>query len=1224
MSDYRQYRVAIHLANDGINPRLSLGQSYRTDQLSKVSMVDHILSYVTRNWMLRHAMMGCWWLIFALGAVGAAEPAVPTEAGGAPSQIRAMEGIVQISLGGSGTWQAATVGHVLNPGDRLRTGKNSRATVQLSQLGIFRVNQLTVFDILPPPQKAAKPLLDLKSGSIYFFSREKPRELQFRTPTANGAIRGTEFHVQVAEDGTTQVALLDGIIDLANELGSLTLHGGEQAEVQPKQAPAKTAMLNAVNIIQWCLYYPAVIDPQELQLSEPEAQGLRDSFASYRSGDLLQALAQVPHDFQPASDAARIYLAALQLSVGQVAQAEQWLAGLGSTSVLKQAILELIAAVQFKPITHEVLPASASQLLAYSYALQAQSRLAEALKSAQASADRSPKFGYAWVRVAELEFSFGRTDRALRALETALRLSPRNPQAMVLKGFVLSSQYHVPEAQRWFEQAMAVDASLANAWLGRGLCRMYMGHAEAGRNDLQMAATLEPQRAELRNYLGKAFSQTGQPQLAEKELRLARSLDPQDPTSWLYSALLNQQRNRINDAIRELEQSKSLNQNRAVYRSRLLLDQDQAVRGANLASIYKDAGMTEVSAREASRAVTDDYANYSAHLFLANSYDALRDPNNINLRYETAHLSELLMAHLLAPVGAANLSQNISQQDYSRLFSGNRFGFSSRTEYYSTGDWIQDASQFGSYDRLGYAIDSYYRTQRGWRPNNDLEERDVSAQVKFQLTPKDSLYVQGIYMDTHSGDVAQYFDQTPGNGGFGAISPQRPSIGLRVKEYQEPGLLLGYHHEWSPGSHSLLTFGRIEDRLSLSDPAAALLFLRQTQGVVDWATSEPFDLHFRRNFEVYNTDYQQIWETHRHTLILGGRFLSGTADTGADLNRPVNLETHQFFSSSTERLSFYGYDQWEIAEPLQLTLGVSYDRLVFPRNINIPPITDAQDTKDLVSPKVGLIYTPVTNTVLRASYSRALGSAFFDNSVRLEPTQLGGFNQAYRSLMPEAVVGQVAGPALNIWSLGVDQAFHRGTYLGLEGELMKSDDDRTVGVFNNAPLGGVPNPRVPNSPSSARQSLDFTEKSLRFTFNQLVQRDWSLGARYRLSEATLSSRFPELPDNALGADTLNSDNTALLHQINLFGLYNHPSGIFAQLSSVWTAQSNEGYTPDDRPGDDFWQHNFYVGYRFPKRRAEVRLGLLNIADQDYQLNPLNYYLELPRARTLTASLKLNF
>ena len=97
----------------------------------------------------------------------------------------------------------------------------------------------------------------------------------------------------------------------------------------------------------------------------------------------------------------------------------------------------------------------------------------------------------------------------------------------------------------------------------------------------------------------------------------------------------------------------------------------------------------------------------------------------------------------------------------------------------------------------------------------------------------------------------------------------------------------------------------------------------------------------------------------------------------------------------------------------------------------------------------------------------------------------------------------------------------------------------------------------------------------------------------------------------------------VLHQVNLFAIYNVPCGFFARGEAIWTQQSNRGYRPDI-PGDDFWQFNVFAGYRFYHRAAEVRLGLLNIGDQDYRLNPLNLYNELPRERTLTVSFKFYF
>ena len=210
-------------------------------------------------------------------------------------------------------------------------------------------------------------------------------------------------------------------------------------------------------------------------------------------------------------------------------------------------------------------------------------------------------------------------------------------------------QNYPGEAVEWFNRALAVDSALGNAWLGRGLCRIRCGDIKGGREDLLVAAALEPQRAELRSYLGKAYAEAGDYPHAEKELQLAKKLDPNDPTAWLYSALLNQENNRINDAIRDLEKSQALNDNRSVYRSQLLLDQDRAVRSANLAAMYQDAGMSDVAMREAARAVNYDYANYSAHLFLANSYAALSDPNLINLRYRNARRKRIFAGQFAVP-----------------------------------------------------------------------------------------------------------------------------------------------------------------------------------------------------------------------------------------------------------------------------------------------------------------------------------------------------------------------------------------------------------------------------------------------------------------------------------------------------------------------------------------------------------------------------------------------
>jgi hypothetical protein len=155
----------------------------------------------------------------------------------------------------------------------------------------------------------------------------------------------------------------------------------------------------------------------------------------------------------------------------------------------------------------------------------------------------------------------------------------------------------------------------------------------------------------------------------------------------------------------------------------------------------------------------------------------------------------------------------------------------------------------------------------------------------------------------------------------------------------------------------------------------------------------------------------------------------------------------------------------------------------------------------------------------------------------------------------------------------------------------------------------------------ANASLPFWTGDMIFTLNQLVGDEWSFGARYQLSYSNLQTIFPEIPTAvAAGAD---HREKATLHQGQLFALYNHRSGFFGRIEGYWARQSNVGYAPDI-PGDDIFQLNAYVGYRFRRNYGDVTLGFLNMTDQDYKLNPLNYYNELPRERTLVARVRLNF
>src|ERR1017187_1248606 len=719
--------------------------------------------------------------------------------------IKAIVGMVEILPHGTTNWYRAADGSQLHTSDRVRArAHSSAALILLTGQGesVVRLKAMSEVEILPDTS-ADGPGLDLIGGILSFFHRDKPSRVRVISDGGNAGILGTEFVMAVTSvNGTEQTTLsvIDGQVYFTNAGVTLDFTNGQQAIGEPGRPPRRTAAFIANNILQWCFYYPGVLDANELPLTAAETNELAESLVAYRAGDLLVALAKYPDARQPGSDAERVYHAGLVLSVGQVEEAETNLSAMSATGVaeknqrLAAALRTLIAAVKREPRPSTVSYSPrwseaktnqlSSEFLADSYyeqSLGGPKALDNALQLARRAAASSPDFGFARERVAELEFSFGKTDRALADLKTALQLSPRNAQALALQGFLLAAQNKTREAIASFNAALAVDSALGNAWLGRGLCRIKRGDSKAGREDLLIAAAMEPQRAALRSYLGKAFGDAGDTLRATNELRLAKQLDTNDPTAWLYSALLNEQNNRINEAVRDLEKSQELNNNRSVYRSDLLLDQDRAVRSANLARIYDEAGLDDVAVREANKAVEADYASYSAHLFLANSYDRIADPNLVNLRFEPAETTEYLLANLLSPVGVGTLSPTISQQEYSKLFESDGLHLTSSTEYLSRGAWTQSAAQYGTFGDTSYSLETYYRSDPGQRVNNDIEEQNHSLSVKQQITPNDSLFAQVGWFNTQGGDLAQRYDQRTANPIFRSNESQDGSLILDRK-----------------------------------------------------------------------------------------------------------------------------------------------------------------------------------------------------------------------------------------------------------------------------------------------------------------------------------------------------------------------------------------------------------------------------------------------------------
>ena len=212
------------------------------------------------------------------------------------------------------------------------------------------------------------------------------------------------------------------------------------------------------------------------------------------------------------------------------------------------------------------------------------------------------------------------------------------------------------EAIAAFDRAIEQDSTRGEPHLGRGLALFRRARMEEAVQEMYMATLLEPRVSLFHSYLGKALYEVKRDRLAQKEYTLAKELDPRDPTPYFYGGIRKESVNRVVEAVQDLQKSVELNDNRAVYRSRFLLDKDLAARGATLGQIYNELGFGQLALVEGWKSLNADPANYSAHRLLADSYSALP-------RHEIARISELLQSQLLQPVNIAPIQPRLAESD---------------------------------------------------------------------------------------------------------------------------------------------------------------------------------------------------------------------------------------------------------------------------------------------------------------------------------------------------------------------------------------------------------------------------------------------------------------------------------------------------------------------------------------------------------------------------------
>jgi tetratricopeptide (TPR) repeat protein len=1032
-----------------------------------------------------------------------------------------VQGSVQARVRGGKQWMPVQLNNTFCTGDMVRVQEQSRAAIVMSNETILRLDQNTTITFTSV-EKKADSILDLITGAVHFISRV-PRTLKISTPFVNGTIDGTEFLVRVFDDHTL-ISVFEGRVLAANSEGSLSLASGQSAIAEKGRAPAIRVIVRPRDAVQWALYYPPVLMKQA-------SEGVRDArFYNHRAAQLL--------------------------SVGRVDQARDnigqalELAPRNSDSTALQSIIALVQnerdrALELAEKAVQYDRNSAAALIALSYALQAGFDLDGALANIQKAVDLAPGNSLAHARLSELQLSFGNVGAGLESAQKAVELNPRLARTQAVLGFAYLTKIKPRAAMDAFDKAIKLDQADPLPRLGLGLAKIRKGMLKQGRMDIEIAASLDPNYALSRSYLGKAYYEEKRDNLAMSQFDMSKGLDPHDPTPFFYDAIRKQSINRPVEALHDIQRSIELNDNRAVYRSKLLLDEDLAARSAGLARIYHDLGFQQLALVEGWKSVNTDPGNYSAHRFLADSYSSLP-------RHEIARVSELLQSQLFQPVNITPVQPqlaesglfilngagpgNLSFNEFTPLFNRNRFALQVSGVAGENSTYGDEAVISGMHGGFSLSAGRFHYKTDGFRENNDQEHDIYNVFTQIRLTHQTSVQAEFRYKETEKGDLSLNFD--PDN--FIPVQRQRD---------ESHSLRLGLHHNVAPHS----------------DIIASFIYKELEEGL------EIFPVYgLESDDEGYTGEVQYLYRLKRLKLTTGaGYFDSDTEETQSVLIvidpflPPISdVSTEEF---DKEHINVYIYSLINYPDAMTWTLGGSYDDFEgFPRDQN------------QFNPKFGLTWNPLPKTTMRAAVFRTLERSLI-SSQTIEPTQVAGFNKFFH-----------ISPATDTWHYGaaLDQKFTDDLYGGIE--YTRREIEIPFRLIT------TPMPPAPPIPVSEIIEADWEEDGVR-AYLYWTPRAWmAVRGEYSYERFERDSEFGG-PEDIITLET---------HKVPLGVSVHHALGLSAGVKATYVHQRGEFidamFQTTSKESDRFWVVDASIGYRLPKRLGIISVEAKNVFDEDFR------------------------
>ncbi len=150
-------------------------------------------------------------------------------------------GKMEVMKAGDTKWQKAKTGMFLAQGDKLRTGKRSKAAIMFSNGAEVKINQSTEFDIESSEAGKSDTARITRGQATCALRARKGGNMSFsvKTPVAVVSVRGTEFDTEVSGTGETTVLVVRGVVRFENEFGGVDVKENQTAKATSGNPPGQ-------------------------------------------------------------------------------------------------------------------------------------------------------------------------------------------------------------------------------------------------------------------------------------------------------------------------------------------------------------------------------------------------------------------------------------------------------------------------------------------------------------------------------------------------------------------------------------------------------------------------------------------------------------------------------------------------------------------------------------------------------------------------------------------------------------------------------------------------------------------------------------------------------------------------------------------------------------------------------------------------------------------------